>query len=117
MSEETAIATPLTRQSWILHIFAALAEKERSDIGAGAKAALAAARARGVNLGNPGPFPTKDFALVGPSSKFLPAPLVRIDCESPRMRQRRWGRESSPGRGQDDFANRRVPYFSKPHSA
>ena len=50
MSKETAIATPLTRQSWILHIFAALAEKERSDLGAGAKAALAAARARGVNI-------------------------------------------------------------------
>ena len=46
MSEETAVATPLTRPSWILHIFAALAEKERRDIGAGAKAALAAARAR-----------------------------------------------------------------------
>ena len=87
MSEETAIATPLTRQSWILHIFAALAEKERSDIGARTKAALAAARARGVNLGNRGPFPTKDFALAGPSPKFLPAPLVRIDCESPRMPQ------------------------------
>jgi ATP-dependent DNA ligase len=35
MSEETTITTPLTRQSWILDSFAALAEKERSDIGAG----------------------------------------------------------------------------------
>ena len=41
MLEETAIATPLTRRSWILHIFVALAEKERSDISARTKAALA----------------------------------------------------------------------------
>jgi DNA invertase Pin-like site-specific DNA recombinase len=40
-------------QSWILHIFAALAEKERSDISARTKAALKAAKARGVRLGNP----------------------------------------------------------------
>jgi hypothetical protein len=40
-------------QSWILHIFAALAEKERSDISAPTKAALRAAKARGVRLGNP----------------------------------------------------------------
>ena len=40
-------------QSWILHIFAALAEKERSEISARTKAALRAAKARGVRLGNP----------------------------------------------------------------
>src|ERR1700722_2924467 len=38
---------------FILHLFAALAEKERSLIGARTKAALAAAKARGVQLGNP----------------------------------------------------------------
>jgi DNA invertase Pin-like site-specific DNA recombinase len=38
---------------FILHLFAALAEKERSMISARTKAALAAARARGVVLGGP----------------------------------------------------------------
>ena len=38
---------------FILHLFAALAEKERSLIGVRTKAALAAAKARGVQLGNP----------------------------------------------------------------
>src|SRR5258705_800414 len=38
---------------FILHLFAALAEKERSMISARTKAALAAAKARGVKLGGP----------------------------------------------------------------
>ncbi len=38
---------------FILHLFAALAEKERALIGVRTKAALAAAKARGVTLGNP----------------------------------------------------------------
>jgi DNA invertase Pin-like site-specific DNA recombinase len=38
---------------FILHLFAALAEKERALIGVRTKAALAAAKARGVILGNP----------------------------------------------------------------
>jgi DNA invertase Pin-like site-specific DNA recombinase len=38
---------------FILHLFAALAEKERAMISARTKAALSAARARGVRLGNP----------------------------------------------------------------
>ena len=38
---------------FILHLFAALAEKERAMIGARTKAALAAAKARGVKLGGP----------------------------------------------------------------
>jgi DNA invertase Pin-like site-specific DNA recombinase len=38
---------------FILHLFAALAEKERALIGVRTKAALAAAKARGVRLGNP----------------------------------------------------------------
>jgi DNA invertase Pin-like site-specific DNA recombinase len=38
---------------FILHLFAALAQKERAMISARTKAALAAARARGVTLGGP----------------------------------------------------------------
>ncbi len=38
---------------FILHLFAALAEKERARISVRTKAALAAAKARGVTLGNP----------------------------------------------------------------
>jgi DNA invertase Pin-like site-specific DNA recombinase len=38
---------------FILHLFAALAEKERSMISARTKAALQAAKARGVKLGGP----------------------------------------------------------------
>src|SRR6201988_1556275 len=38
---------------FILHLFAALAEKERAMISARTKAALAAARTRGVRLGGP----------------------------------------------------------------
>ena len=38
---------------FILHLFAALAEKERAMIGTRTKAALAAAKARGVKLGGP----------------------------------------------------------------
>lgn len=38
---------------FVLHLYAALAEKERSLIGARTKSALAAAKARGVQLGNP----------------------------------------------------------------
>jgi DNA invertase Pin-like site-specific DNA recombinase len=38
---------------FILHLFAALAQKERAMISARTKAALAAAKARGVTLGGP----------------------------------------------------------------
>jgi len=38
---------------FILHLFAALAQKERAMISSRTKAALAAAKARGVTLGSP----------------------------------------------------------------
>lgn len=50
------IVTELGRQAdpFILHVYAALAQKERSLISERTKAGLAAAKARGVKLGNPG---------------------------------------------------------------
>ena len=48
---------------FILHLFAALAEKERAMIGARTKAALAAAKARGVKLGGPKLAEARNVAL------------------------------------------------------
>jgi DNA invertase Pin-like site-specific DNA recombinase len=48
---------------FILHLFAALAEKERTMIGARTKAALAAAKARGVKLGGPKLAEAREVAL------------------------------------------------------
>jgi DNA invertase Pin-like site-specific DNA recombinase len=49
---------------FILHLFAALAEKERMMIGARTKAALAAAKARGVKLGGPKLHQARKVALA-----------------------------------------------------
>ena len=48
---------------FILHLFAALAEKKRAMIGARTKAALAAAKARGVKLGGPKLAQAREMAL------------------------------------------------------
>jgi DNA invertase Pin-like site-specific DNA recombinase len=56
MSERVEfIVTDLGRQAdpFVLHLFAALAEKERQLISERTKAGLAAARVRGTKLGNP----------------------------------------------------------------
>ena len=49
---------------FILHLFAALAEKERSMIAGRTKAALAAAKARGVKLGGPKLAEAREVAAV-----------------------------------------------------
>jgi DNA invertase Pin-like site-specific DNA recombinase len=51
------IVTDLGRQDdpFVLHMYAALAQKERQLISDRTKAGLAAAKARGVRLGNPNP--------------------------------------------------------------
>jgi hypothetical protein len=62
----------------MLHLYAAIAEKERSVIAARTKAALAAAKIRGVQLGNPeqvrrtGVRPTPSLSGCGPSSSSSP---------------------------------------------
>jgi len=48
---------------FILHLFAALAEKERAMISTRTRAALAAAKARGVKLGGPKPRQARKSAL------------------------------------------------------
>lgn len=50
---------------FMLHLFAALAEKERAMISSRTKVALAAAKERGVRLGNPDIALAREKALVG----------------------------------------------------
>jgi hypothetical protein len=70
-------------QSWILHIFAALAEKERIDINARTMAALKAAKARGVRLGNPRLEEARAAAKT--SVKASATPLRQAPCPWPRL--------------------------------
>jgi DNA invertase Pin-like site-specific DNA recombinase len=70
---------------FILHLFAALAEKERSMIATRAKAALAVAKARGVVLGGPRLAEARELAL--PQTKPWPISTRRtwrqLNCAMP----------------------------------
>lgn len=59
----------------MLHMLAAFAEHEREQISQRTKAALAAAKARGVKLGNPRPLPALDLARAVHIAR-RPAPEV-----------------------------------------
>jgi len=65
---------------FILHLFAALAEKERSLIAARTKSALAAAKGRGVTLGSPKLHEARENALkaVNAAAKLHAANVVPI---------------------------------------
>src|SRR5262249_14869201 len=58
---------------FVLHLFAALAEKERALISTRARQALAAAKARGVTLGNP----SSTAADVSLRRSVMPSELTR----------------------------------------
>jgi DNA invertase Pin-like site-specific DNA recombinase len=53
MAKRVPFVVAADADPFVLHLFAALAQKERSKISTRTKAALAAAKARGVKLGNP----------------------------------------------------------------
>jgi DNA invertase Pin-like site-specific DNA recombinase len=57
---------------FMLHIYAALAEKERTLISQRTKAALAAAKNRGVKLGNPGLTAARDRRVAGRDAGLQP---------------------------------------------
>ena len=65
---------------FILHLFAALAEKERAMISARTKAALAAAKARGIALGGPKLAEARERAVA--SNKAL-ADQYAAQCAAP----------------------------------
>ena len=68
------IVTALGRNvdPFMLHIYAALAEKERALISQRTKAALAAAKNRGVKLGNPGLNAARDAAVAARDTDLQP---------------------------------------------
>jgi DNA invertase Pin-like site-specific DNA recombinase len=102
---------------FILHIYAALAQKERAMISARTKEALARAKARGARLGNPrldevGAESMKAAAAARFAANILPAiqPL-RAGAEAARNRQRleRPRRADGARRQMGANPNRRYP--------
>ena len=67
---------------FILHLFAALAEKERAMISTRTKAALAAAKARGVTLGGPELAKARKSAMAFDQSAGGPARGQCATCHS-----------------------------------
>ena len=65
---------------FILHLFAALAEKERSLISSRTRQALAAAKARGVTLGSPKL--SKAREMPWPRSRLAQTNMRRTSCRS-----------------------------------
>jgi hypothetical protein len=100
-------------QSWILHIFAALAEKERIDINARTTAALKAAKARGVRLGNPRLEEARAAAMT--SVKASATPLWRAPCHGRGSAGRR--PDAAPDRGAAEPVRRGVRAWRAPTAA
>ena len=82
------VVCDLGRQSdpFVLHLYAALAEKERSMISARTKAGLAAAKARGTKLGMAARLKTevREIAATGAKANQVAA-LERIDALRPQI--------------------------------
>jgi DNA invertase Pin-like site-specific DNA recombinase len=81
---------------FILHLFAALAEKERALISRRTKDALAPAKARGVKLGNPG-LAAANRAAARERAQALRPILMELSCGPPCSRaQSPWSAHTGP---------------------
>jgi len=83
---------------FILHLFAALSEKERKMIGSCTKAALASLKSQGVKLGNHTNLHEAQAVGQAPTPPKLPPSPRRLSrkSSSARSRQYAWRHSSSP---------------------
>jgi DNA invertase Pin-like site-specific DNA recombinase len=81
---------------FMLHLFAALAEKERALISSRTKAALSAAKARGQKLGNPTLEAAREIATPFASRALMTSPPA--SCPSSLKFRRRARRPCGPSR-------------------